>query len=93
MSLNISMNNSNILIPYRTQVEKSNSTAKKGWRSLDLTQSPCIQPNGGLTRPLYRTQRSRSVPVQQNPPPNVTNSAENQSPAKVRTSTTPYMLN
>ncbi|XP_017785481.1 PREDICTED: neurofibromin isoform X3 [Nicrophorus vespilloides] len=48
------------------QVE--NSAASKGWRSLDLTQSPGPQANGGLARPLYRTQRSSSVPVQQSPP-------------------------
>ncbi|KAJ8938296.1 hypothetical protein NQ318_020355 [Aromia moschata] len=48
------------------QVEGTNSTANKGWRSLDLIQSSVIQVNGVLTRPLYRTQRSSSVPVQQN---------------------------
>ncbi|KAF7274462.1 hypothetical protein GWI33_012883 [Rhynchophorus ferrugineus] len=48
------------------QVERSNSTGNKGWRSLDLTQSPGIQASTVLTRTLFRTQRSSSVPVQQN---------------------------
>ncbi|KAJ8930048.1 hypothetical protein NQ314_017213 [Rhamnusium bicolor] len=66
------------------QVGSTNSAANKGWRSLDLTQSPGIQANGVLTRPLYRTQRSSSVPVQQIPTPNTLNS-ENQSPAVAAT--------
>jgi hypothetical protein len=60
------------------QVE--NSAASKGWRSLDLSQSPGPQANGGLTRPLYRTQRSSSVPVQQNPTPNALNSETHSQP-------------
>lgn len=62
------------------QVE--NSAASKGWRSLDLTQSPGPQANGGLARPLYRTQRSSSVPVQQNPTPNALNSETHSQPSQ-----------
>ncbi|XP_071054810.1 neurofibromin isoform X2 [Onthophagus taurus] len=52
--------------PAQHQVESS--AAGKSWRSLDLSQSP-----GPLTRPLYRTQRSSSVPEPQNPTPNALN--------------------
>ncbi|KAJ8986296.1 hypothetical protein NQ317_010008 [Molorchus minor] len=61
------------------QVKRKNSTANKCWRSLDLTQSHFIQANSVIARPLYRTQRSSSMPVQQIPTSNVLN-RENRSP-------------
>lgn len=54
-------------------VQGDSSVASKGWRSLDLSQSPGPQATVAVARPLYRTQRSRSVPVQQIPTANVIN--------------------